>query len=99
MADRGKGIPLEKRINISGKMGRVVFAVTAVTAAVFWLSGSAAAMEAQEPKDGERYGAELRITREWKEVPAGFLGDSDNSGTGCQPASGAEDGVYRCGRG
>lgn len=54
MADRGKGIPLEKRINISGKMGRAVFAVTAVTAAVFWLSGSAAAMEAQEPKDGER---------------------------------------------
>ena len=49
MADRGKGIPLEKRINISGKMGRAVFAVTAVTAAVFWLSGSAAAMEAQEP--------------------------------------------------
>ncbi|MFR2691557.1 MAG: hypothetical protein ACLTBV_10930 [Enterocloster bolteae] len=39
MADRGKGIPLEKRINISGKMGRAVFAVTAVTAAVFWLSG------------------------------------------------------------
>ena len=64
MADRGKGIPLEKRINISGKMGRAVFAVTAVTAAVFWLSGSAAAMEAQEPKDGERYGAELRITRD-----------------------------------
>ncbi len=45
-------------------MGRAVFAVTAVTAAVFWLSGSAAAMEAQEPKDGERYGAELRITRD-----------------------------------
>ena len=77
MADRGKGIPLEKRINISGKMGRAVFAVTAVTAAVFWLSGSAAAMEAQEPKDGERYGAELRITRD-----AETEGESGNRLTG-----------------
>ena len=63
MADRGKRIPLEKRINIRGKIGRAVFAVTAVTAAVFWLSGSALAMPQQEPEEGERYGPELRITR------------------------------------
>lgn len=71
MADRGKRVPLEKRINITGKMGRAVFAVTAVSAAVFWLSGSGKAMaaqkteamEAQESGAVEGYGAELRITR------------------------------------
>ena len=49
MAYREKGIPPERRLNIRGKMGRVVLAVTAVAAAVFWLSGSGAAMAAQEP--------------------------------------------------
>ena len=44
-------------------MGRAVLAVTAVAAAVFWLSGSGAAMAAQEPQE-EGYGAELRITRD-----------------------------------
>jgi len=48
MAYREKGIPPERRLNIRGKMGRVVLAVTAVAAAVFWLSGSGAAMAAQE---------------------------------------------------
>ena len=63
MAYREKGIPPERRLNIRGKMGRVVLAVTAVAAAVFWLSGSGAAMAAQEPQE-EGYGAELRITRD-----------------------------------
>ena len=47
MAYREKGIPPERRLNIRGKMGRAVLAVTAVAAAVFWLSGSGAAMAAQ----------------------------------------------------
>lgn len=64
MAYREKGIPPERRLNIRGKMGRVVLAVTAVAAAVFWLSGSGAAMAAQEPQEEEGYGAELRITRD-----------------------------------
>ena len=63
MAYREKGIPPERRLNIRGKMGRAVLAVTAVAAAVFWLSGSGAAMAAQEPQE-EGYGAELRITRD-----------------------------------
>ena len=41
-------------------MGRAAFAV--VAAAVFWLSGRAPAMAAQEPEEG-RYGPEIRITR------------------------------------
>ena len=116
MTDRGKRIPLEKRINLRVIMGRAAFAV-AVAAAVFWLSGRAPAMAAQEPEEG-RYGPEIRITRNvepaedgefqeppdrywdgWKGVQAGLLGDIDHSGTGCRPASGTEDGVYRCGRG
>ena len=51
MAYREKGIPPERRLNIRGKMGRAVLAVTAVAAAVFWLSGSGAAMAAQEPQE------------------------------------------------
>ena len=61
MTDRGKRIPLEKRINLRVIMGRAAFAV-AVAAAVFWLSGRAPAMAAQEPEEG-RYGPEIRITR------------------------------------
>ena len=64
MAYREKRIPPERRLNIRGIMGRAVFAVTAVAAAVFWLSGSGAAMAAQEPQEEEGYGAELRITRD-----------------------------------
>ena len=60
MTDRGKRIPLEKRINLRVIMGRAAFAV--VAAAVFWLSGRAPAMAAQEPEEG-RYGPEIRITR------------------------------------
>ena len=63
MAYREKRIPPERRLNIRGKMDRAVFAVTAVATAVFWLSGSGAAMAAQEPQE-EGYGAELRITRD-----------------------------------
>ena len=59
MTDRGKRIPLEKRINLRVIMGRAAFAVAA---AVFWLSGRAPAMAAQEPEEG-RYGPEIRITR------------------------------------
>ena len=61
MTDRGKRIPLEKRINLRVIMGRAAFAV-AVAAAVFWLSSRAPAMAAQEPEEG-RYGPEIRITR------------------------------------
>ena len=50
MAYREKRIPPERRLNIRGKMDRAVFAVTAVATAVFWLSGSGAAMAAQEPQ-------------------------------------------------
>ena len=50
MTDRGKRIPLEKRINLRVIMGRAAFAVAVVAAAVFWLSGRAPAMAAQEPE-------------------------------------------------
>lgn len=57
MAYREKRIPPERRLNIRGIMGRAVFAVTAVAAAVFWLSGSGRPA-AQEPQEEEGYGAE-----------------------------------------
>ena len=60
-------------------MGRAAFAV-AVAAAVFWLSGRAPAMAAQEPEEG-RYGPEIRITRNVEPAEDGEFQDPQ-TGTG-----------------
>ena len=89
MADRGKRVPLEKRIKITGKIARAVFAATAVMAAVFWQPDSGRAMAAQvtetmaarvpeamaaqEPEAAEGYGAELRIARKIETAEGGEI--------------------------